>query len=391
MRLIDGEGIDVVPIKHRQSRGCMSARIAELEAWIDRPTSRTVWTFVRVVDSNGAVGWGEATLAGADTALARAFASLQKLLRGTAADPHRDLLHEIASAQNDRATGAIVSALDQALWDIQAQRSGVPLHALLGGSTRNAVPLYANINRRTTDRSPAGFAASAQKAVADGFSTIKIAPFDDVAPGSDAGIAAGIARAAAARAAIGPARKLYVDCHWRLDLPHARIALDELARLGVAWFECPLPEIPENFAALRTLRSHANDLGVVLAGAETETGLVGFRPYLEREIYDVIMPDVKYVGGLAELRRIAEFAAARGIAVAPHNPSGPISHAVSLHASAGLPGFTILEHQYDESSNFFSIVAGDLPRPIDGASTLPTASGLGIALDSGQLQPLVAL
>ena len=69
------------------------------------------------------------------------------------------------------------------------------------------------------------------------------------------------------------------------------------------------------------------------------TGLEGFRPFLEAGIYDVIMPDVKYAGGLRELLRIGEFAAGLGVACSPHNPSGPIAHAHSLHLSAHLPSW----------------------------------------------------
>jgi galactonate dehydratase len=108
-------------------------------------------------------------------------------------------------------------------------------------------------------------------------------------------------------------------------------------------------------------------------------------PYIERGLYDVLMPDVKYAGGLAEMARISDCAARHGVAIAPHNPSGPISHAYSLHLGATLAGFSTLEHQYDETPAFFDIATGDLPSPINGASRLPGTAGLGVGLDPAAL------
>ncbi|MCA3263707.1 MAG: mandelate racemase/muconate lactonizing enzyme family protein [Telmatospirillum sp.] len=359
----------------------MTRTIADIDLLEYRASEKTVWVFLRVADSAGAVGWGEATLAGQETQLATAHAKLEPTLRGTAADSRRNLLTELGAAISDRAIAAIVSAVDQALWDLDGQHSGSALHVMLGASARSQVPLYANINRRTLARTPEGFAASAQKAMADGFGTFKIAPFDGVSPGSAAGIAHGIACATAVRDAIGPARALYVDCHWRFDETNAVDALDALAEIGIGWFECPLPERSENFAALGRLRARANARGILLAGCETETALAGFMPYIERGLYDVLMPDVKYAGGLAEMARISDCAARHGVAIAPHNPSGPISHAYSLHLGATLAGFSTLEHQYDETPAFFDIATGDLPRPANGTSRLPGTAGLGVGLD----------
>lgn len=366
----------------------MSTPIREFDAWAVRASAQTAWVFLRAVDAAGVAGWGEATLNGSEAGLAAAFTRIAARMRGVAAEPRQDPLGAAGVAPGDRPGAAIASALDQALWDIAARRAGRSLHTLFGGDAGVSVPLYANVNRRTADRRPEGFAASALKAVADGYDTIKIAPFDEVRPGRSDGIEQGVARAAAVREAIGAGRRLFVDCHWRFDEANAGIALDRLAALGIDWFECPVAETPANYPALRRLRERANALGAKLAGCETETGLDGFRPYVDRGLYDVLMPDVKYAGGFAEFRRTAAYAAANGIRIAPHNPSGPIAHVASLQVCAGLPGFMTLEHQYDESPMFTEIVLGSLPRTVGGLSALPGGPGLGIALDVDKLTPL---
>ena len=213
------------------------------------------------------------------------------------------------------------------------------------------MPLYANINRGTTDRSPAGFAARAAEAVALGFGAIKIAPFDNMQRRLCAHRRGGRCRSPGAPScrstAIGASTK-----------PARTRRSAECARLGVTWFECPLPETPENFAAIKRLRGKANAAGMRLAGAEQFIGAEGFRPLLEQGLYDVVMPDVKYAGGLAECLRIAELAARHGVACSLHNPSGPVCHAHSLHASAALESSERLEYQHGETPRFYRDRAG---------------------------------
>ena len=314
-----------------------------------RVTARTIWTFARLVAQDGSEGWGEASLEGRAAeveAAIRAF-TLPVTLGAVPADLVKAAAH---------------SAVEQALWDLSARNAGRPIAELLGGARRERVPLYANINRGTTDRSPAGFAARAAEAAALGFGAIKIAPFDNLQEG--------YARIAAVADAIAGRAELQVDCHWRFDEARAQEALGECARLGVTWFECPLPETPEHFAAIKRLRGKANAAGMRLAGAEQFIGTAGFRPLLEQGLYDVVMPDVKYAGGLAECLRIAQLAARHGVACSLHNPSGPVCHAHSLHASAAMESNERLEYQHGETPRFYEIAPG-LAAPVGGSAALP--------------------
>jgi galactonate dehydratase len=81
----------------------------------------------------------------------------------------------------------------------------------------------------------------------------------------------------------------------------------------------------------------ANDRGMRLAGAETLSGLAAYRPLVEGGCYDVLMPDAKHAGGLEEIRRIAGLAQTAGMEIAPHNPTGPVCHAHSVHLCSVIP------------------------------------------------------
>ena len=372
------------------------ATVADIEAFSARISDRTVWTFVRVRDTAGRRGWGEATLQGEAAAVHERVAALAPAFEGRALPSPLEAAVVVGTRGGSTAEAAAISAIDQALCDLAGQERRQPLAAVLGTERRATIGLYANINRGTADRRPAGFGERAQEATARGFDAVKIAPFDDVSPGNAESVAGrrllalGVERVAAVRAAIGPDRRLLVDCHWRFTERAASEMLREMEPLRLYWLECPLSEDSSMFPALRRLRSQANEGGVRLAGCESMTGLDVFRAFLDAGVYDVIMPDVKYAGGLAEMLRIGEAAAERGVLCSPHNPSGPIAHAHSVHVSALLAAFPFLEIQYGESPLFFDIVEGALPEPRGGTSVLPPGHGLGVGIDMARLRPLLA-
>src|SRR6516164_2146504 len=50
------------------------------------------------------------------------------------------------------ATGAAVSAIDQALWDIKGKAYGVPVYQLLGGLARTKVRVYGHVTGNTAEQ-----------------------------------------------------------------------------------------------------------------------------------------------------------------------------------------------------------------------------------------------
>ena len=351
---------------------------------------KTRWVFVQLEDADGRRGSGEASLNGKEGALAEAADRLAAYaLQSSTAAP---AAFAAAIRPCDLAEAAMVSAVDQALWDLHAQKAGLRLTDALGGARRESIPLYANINRRTVERTPQGFARSARDAWDAGFRAFKMAPFDevDVALCADGGGAAamqaGLERVAAVRAQIGRGHRLMVDCHWRFDEATAARLIDAAAESGVYWIECPLPEIDAHIATLVRLRGRANARGIRLAGMEQAIGFDAFRPYCAAGAYDVMMPDVKYIGGLAEMLRAAEAFEAYGVEMSPHNPSGPIAHAVSLQVSAAMASFDALELQFDESPLFDTLAGTDVPARVAGSSVLPIGPGLGVRLDARLLE-----
>ena len=351
------------------------------------------WLCVRLSTDEGLSGLGEASHGGfgprRDAIVAAILAEqCRPLLVG--ADPRAPLaalapLQALVAGQG-LAHATALSACEQALWDLAGRAAGVSVARLFGGPLRERIPLYANINRATNDRTPEGFARNAAAAVAEGFRAVKLAPFDGMDrrrlrdPDQRARLHHGLACIAAVRAAIGADLDCYVDCHSRFDLPTAIEVAAELRRLGVWWFEEPVPT--DDLDALRALRPLVPDLELI--GGEHLYEVAGFWPYLAAGVWDRIMPDVKHCGGIAAATAIGRLAEARGVAANLHSPSGPVSLVASAHVAAVLPQPRLLEYAWGEVP-----WRGTLTTPHEqierGELILPSGPGLGIALDDASV------
>jgi galactonate dehydratase len=318
-----------------------------------------VWLIVRLRTDGGLTGLGEASDAFgfANTTkqdAARMESELRRFVGLIEGKSPLDIGAYRQQAERLVTEGGLVSAtaysaIEQALWDIVGKSLDVPTYTLFGGKARDSLQVYANVNRATKPRTPAGFAAAALAAVGEGFRAVKAAPFDGFpSPGSPAAaietaVEAGIASVAAMRDAVGPDVELMVDCHSFFDVALAERVAHRLEPYRLAWYEEPVP--PEKVEETREIRRRIKQ---PMAGGEILFGVAGFTPLIRNQTVHVIMPDVKHCGGLLELTRIAAAAETDGVSVAPHNPSGPVSTAASVQVCAVLKNFRLLEFQWGE-------------------------------------------
>jgi galactonate dehydratase len=363
------------------------ATIAAIEAIAVNVSPKTNWTFVAVTDSTHATGWGECSLNGWEDLLVAEVGRVSRAAVGSDVDRVGQVLRYIPHAPGGLVTHAVASAIEQALVDLSAHHAGVAVAAHLRPSPRRAIPAYANINRSVTERSSAAFAAAAQRAIAAGYRAIKLAPFDGVIAEDaattpiDARIRAGLDRVFAVRDAIGAEPALMVDCHWRFDEPRAAQLVRDLVPARLHWIECPISEHRSCFPAIARLTRLARECGMKSAGGEMIAGVDQAEAMCEAGLYDVLMPDIKYAGGYRGMLAIARICELHGKDLSPHNPTGPIAHVASVHLCAASPTLLWLEHQWNESPLFESLVGGVAAPLVDGAFAVPASPGLGVTLD----------
>ncbi len=361
-------------------------KIRSISTLIVHVNHRGDWVHVVVETDAGIAGVGEASHSSNDALCVAAVEQFDRQLQGE--DPRQiaRIRQMLRKKDGGRIYNTALSGLEQALWDVLGQSLGAPLHALFGGAVRERIRLYANINRHVVDRSPEGFARAARQAADEGFTAIKMAPFDELRhpyryrTGPLADWRPGVERVRATRKAIGDEIELAVDCHSRMEVSEAVVVGQELADVNLFWYEEPVAHTDaEGLAAVAGLVPQP------IASAESVYGVEGFRPFTADRCVDVIMPDVKHCGGILELNEIAATARLRQVLVAPHNPAGPLSTAATAQAAASWPNFYILEYAWGEV-DWRAELLSPPERIEDGHLVLSQEPGLGHRLNQGTVE-----
>ena len=106
---------------------------------------------------------------------------------------------------------------------------------------------------------------------------------------------------------------------------------------------------------------------------------------LERQICDIVMPDVTRCGGPSELKRMATLAEAYGALIAPHNPNGPLSTLASAHVCASIPNLFRQEFMVQDVPWRDTVISHPLDIR-DGHLHLSDRPGLGVDLIESEME-----
>jgi galactonate dehydratase len=207
-----------------------------------------------------------------------------------------------------------------------------------------------------------------------GFRGFKWSPFDFELLRKDPGGSITRARElmAAAREGAGPDMEIYIECSELLSPRTAPVMVDAILPYRPAWIEEPFPF--ENAKAIARLQS---EIPVPVAVGERLLSRYEFRELLENGGCRVVQPDVMHGGGITELKRIAALAETYQVAVAPHNPGGPICTIASMHLAAAIPNFLVLEQI--EPDRAIRDKASSHPIALEnGHFAVPDRPGLGL-------------
>lgn len=362
-------------------RNALAIKVTGIEIFPLSVNARGNWVIVRALTDAGLTGLGDASHSGADDPAIGKLQEYGALMIGRSIYDIEWLRQQAFPeyAAFGRAASCAVSAIDQALHDIQAQAAGVPLWALFGGKLRGEVRNYANINRSVDVRTPEGFAELAQSAVDAGFDAIKMASYDGMPlQGSAAEIAAhtqlGTDCIKAVRAVIGPDRDLLVDAHSNFDLQRGLQLLKDLEPLDLYWLE----EVAAPFDILAEIDKAAP---MPTAGGESLFGVGEFLEYVKYDPVDIAMPDIKYCGGMLELKKIAALCEAAGMEVAPHGPASPVGNMAAAHVCVTLPNLAVLEYSHGDAPWRHELLDPPEPLGTGGMLSVSDRPGLGHQLN----------
>jgi galactonate dehydratase len=353
------------------------------------------WIFVKVItDQDGLFGWGEATLEWHTRAVVGAIEDCAELIRGE--DPTRiEHLWQMMYRQHFwhgygvvRATA--IAGIDIALWDILGKVCGVPCSKLWGGPVRDRVRTYCHLGGgkmedfyETAVEDAKHFADLARKAVADGFTAFKTMavpstmPLEGLKP-----IRAAEKCVAAMRDAVGDDYDIMVDCHARPSPAMGLQFAKALEPYGLYFFEEPCwPECVDGLAMINKAVS------TPIATGERVTNLQAFNELFNARACEVCQVDITHCGGFSEARRIAALAETHRIALAPHNPQGPVSTAASLEFGFAQPSYVICETVHADVPWRSDVVQEGFTVEPKGRLVKPnTRPGLGIVINEAEVK-----
>lgn len=304
-------------------------------------TFRTNFVFVKIETDAGISGIGEGTLEYKEHALLGAIEDIKRVLIGQDPRQVERICHELYRDSYWRVGPVLqsaISAVNMAMWDIKAKACNVPVYEMLGGKVRDSIRMYANV-WFSGAKTPEEFAAAAVAAKEKGVTALKWDPFGKAYMYMDnKDLSYSLSIIEAVRGAVGNDVDLLIEGHGRFNIATGIKIANELKQFNPMFFEEPTP--PDSFDAIAEVRRKSP---VPLAAGERVYSLTQFREFLDKGCADFAQPDMSHCGGISAVMKMAAMAEPHYVAIAPHNPSGPVANACALHLAAAIPGFRILE------------------------------------------------
>lgn len=227
------------------------------------------------------------------------------------------------------------------------------------------------------------FAELAQQAVSEGFSAFKsmavppTMPIEGLRP-----IKSAAACVEAMRNAVGDNIDIMVDCHARPSPAMGMQFAKALEPFGLYFLEEPCwPESIEGLSAINA------SVSTPIATGERLTHLAAFRDLFAAKGCEICQMDITHCGGFTEARRIAALADAYRIALAPHNPQGPVSTAASIEFGFSQPSYIICESVHNDVPWRADIVQEGYRLDKSNRTVTPNElPGLGVSIDEQQIK-----
>ncbi len=305
--------------------------------------------------------------------------------------------------------GSAVSAIEMALWDIAGKAAGVPVYKLLGGKVRDKVRVYNGAvrfgmggvspehyaeNMKKMKASPEGFTIIKQgigfhsqmaRSVPDFFyGELQSGGFHpNRGPLTERGLKHVIACVEAMKEVLGDEVGLALDCGPGWMVPDAIRLAKALEPLNVMWLEDMITGDYMPYVLADVYREVTQSTSTPIHTGEQIYLRQNFRELIEKHAVRIIGPDPCDIGGIAELKWVAEYADLHGILMAPHGTGdGLIGLAALVQVSATLPqNYIAFEYPVGRPEWWYDIVEG-LPDPIvkDSYIEVWDKPGMGVEL-----------
>ena len=264
-----------------------------------------------------------------------------------------------------------ISAVDIAIWDILGKIINKPVFKLLGGRTKEKIPVYASkLYSQPLDK----LQKEAESYKKQGFKMYKMRFGWGPKDGSE-GMKKNIQLVEAVREVIGESADLMLECYMGWNLDYSKRMMPKLMKFNPRWLEEPvIADDIHGYAELNNMQM------IPIAGGEHEFSLFGFKQLLDAKALSYIQYDTNRVGGITAAQKINALAEAYQIPVVPHAGQMHNYHLTMANINCPISEFFPVHDVEIGNELFYYIFQGD-PAPKDGYIDLDdNLPGLGISL-----------
>jgi L-Ala-D/L-Glu epimerase len=254
------------------------------------------------------------------------------------------------------------AAIDVAVYDLQAKKLGLPLHALLGGLVRSEIPLF----RVLALKEPEKMAVNALKLVQQGYASIKV----KLAGEADMDVR----RVREIRIAVGEGIQLTVDANQTYTPKAAIYTLKRMEEYGVEL--CEQPVHAGDWEGLAEV-THAVDC--MIEAHESALTLENIYNLVKGRIVDSIFLDIGQIGGLRPARAAASLCKLGNVHLRLGATGSQVLAAASLHFACSTPNVTSA-CQLGEFSRLLNDPVSGL-KVERGRIHVPPGPGLGVSME----------
>ncbi len=268
-----------------------------------------------------------------------------------------------------------ISAIDIAIWDLMGKLTGKPVFKLLGGRTKEKIPVYYS---KLYAGPVASMQAEAEEAMKQGYQGFKsrfgYGPKDGMA-----GMRENLKRVAALREVIGYDRDLMLEAYMGWNLDYTRRMLPKLEKYEPRWLEEPV--IADDIRGYAEL----NKGPIPISGGEHEFGLLGCTQLLQSGAVSVLQYDTNRVGGITAAQKINAVAEAHQVPVIPHAGQMHNYHLTMANVNCPISEYFPVFDVEVGNELFYYIFEGE-PAAEDGHLQLDdSVPGLGISISDKHL------
>ncbi len=264
-----------------------------------------------------------------------------------------------------------ISAIDIALWDIMGKITNKPVFKLLGGRTKEKIPVYAS---KLYSQPIKDLQKEAESYVKQGFKMFKMR-FGWGPKDGPEGMKKNIELAEAVREVIGYDTDLMMECYMGWNLDYAKRMMPKLVKFNPRWLEEPvIADDIHGYAELNNMNA------IPISGGEHEFNLFGFKQLLDIKAVSYIQYDNNRVGGFTIANKINALAEAYQVPVIPHAGQMHNYHLTMSNFNCPISEFFPVHDVEIGNELFYYIFEGD-PAPENGYIDLDdNIPGLGLTI-----------